>query len=194
MRSPERERESESISYSCKVVAVGQSRFVACSYNCTLRKGLWLSVKQIGLLLHLALWWCQSSVLVCIWTSGLRSGEECSRHRTVVVNTGTRQRQESQQPHIQVVNLHVGHRVAQLGLNYCSLVWAQLNWIYWNALMRHSNDLKKEEKVSKTEYLLMKINILDQESPWVCSHIYKYRQMFSDFHTVSWHINCVHTI
>lgn len=43
-----------SISYSCKVPAVGQSQFSACSCSRTLRRCLWLSVKQIGLFLHLA--------------------------------------------------------------------------------------------------------------------------------------------
>lgn len=50
----ERPERCLSISYSCKVVAVAQSQFLACSYNCTLRQELWLSVKQIGLFLHLA--------------------------------------------------------------------------------------------------------------------------------------------
>lgn len=85
----ERPERCLSISYLCKVAAVGQSQFPVCSYSRTLRQSLWLSVKQIGPFLHLAPRYRQLSVWVCIWISGQRSLKG-TRHHTDGVNTGIR--------------------------------------------------------------------------------------------------------
>lgn len=85
----ERAKRCLSVSYSFKVVAIGPSQFLACSFSYTLIQGSWLYVKQIGLFLHLTLWLCQSSVKVCHnSTSGL--GPFSGRSRAVLFLWGIR--------------------------------------------------------------------------------------------------------